>query len=42
MTEYQLTWYEKYLNTNINYDNKIINELINKLNNKFNEFIKNV
>jgi len=34
MTEYQLTWYEKYLNTNINYDNKIINELINKLNNK--------
>ena len=32
MTEYELTWYDKYYNTNINYDNKIINELLNKLN----------
>jgi len=36
MTEYQLTWYDKYFNTNINYDKKIINELLNKLNNNQN------
>jgi len=36
MTEYELTWYDKYFNTNINYDNKIINELLNKLNNNQN------
>jgi hypothetical protein len=36
MTEYQLTWYDKYFNTTINYDNKIINELLNKLNNNQN------
>jgi len=41
MTEYQLTWYEKYLNTNINYDNKIINELINKLNNNNQNTVQN-
>ena len=41
MTEYQLTWYDKYLNTNINYDKKIMNELINKLNNNNQNTVQN-
>ena len=37
MTEYQFTWYDKYLNTKINYDVDLVNKLKNILNNNNNQ-----
>ena len=41
MDDYQFTWYDKYLNKNDNYDDKLIHELINKLNNNNQKTVQN-
>ena len=41
MNDYEFTWYDKYLNKNICYDEKIINDLINKLNNNNQKTVQN-
>ena len=41
MDDYQFTWYDKYLNKNDDYDDKLINELINKLNNNNQKTVQN-
>jgi hypothetical protein len=41
MDDYQFTWYDKYLNKNDDYDDKLIHELINKLNNNNQKTVQN-